>query len=310
MSSRTRIAVLGAGHLGRFHLRILAGLAGAELIGFVDTDDARAGNMVSELGVKRLAGIDEVIDRCQAAVIATPTIAHAEVAEKLLAAGLDVLVEKPITATVEEGERLVALAKEKGRVLAVGHVERHNPAVDAVLREKVAPRFVESERLATFTPRSLDVDVILDLMIHDLDVLLAMVGEPVTEVRAVGVPVLTEKVDIANVRLAFAGGAVANLTASRVSADRVRKIRVFRKDAYFSIDTGAKEVSGYRLVRGSGPMPEIRKLDIAVPPADPLTEELSDFLRAIRERGTAKVSGEAGLEALRLARRILAEMTT
>lgn len=303
-----RLAVVGAGYLGEHHVRIARDLPGATLVGFVESNDERAAVIAEKLGVRRLPDLETVLRECEAATVVVPTVAHAEVAGRLLEGGLDVLVEKPITSSPAEARRLLEIAREKGRVLAVGHVERHNPAVDAVLQLGPKARFIETERLGVWVGRSLDVDVILDLMIHDIDVLLALVPDEVAEVRAIGVPVLTNRVDLANVRIAFRNGAVANLTASRVSADRVRKIRIFQQDAYYSIDTQAREVHAWRLDR-SGATPAIVKADVAVTPADPLTAELADFVRCVRTRDEPKVTGRDGLRALEIARRILDQMT-
>jgi len=302
------MAVVGAGYLGQHHVRILRDLPEVELVGFVEKDDGRAAEISEKLGVRRLPDLSAVLGSCEAATVVVPTAAHADVAGRLLEGGLDVLVEKPVTTTPAEARALIAAAAAGQRVLAVGHVERHNPAVEAVLKLQPQARFVQAERLGVWVGRSLDIDVILDLMIHDIDVLLALVKEEVAEVRAIGVPVLTDRVDLANVRIAFAGGAVANLTASRVSADRVRKIRVFQRDAYYSIDTQAKEVTAYRLVRGDGAA-TIEKVEVPVEPIDPLTAELKDFAACVRERGVPKVTGRDGLRALEIARRILDEMT-
>ena len=225
--------------------------------------------------------------------MATPTVSHAEIATELLEKGVDVLVEKPMTASLEEADRLVALARGKGRILAVGHIERHNPAVEAALQLARSPVFVEVDRLGTFTRRSLDVDVVLDLMIHDLQIALSLARAPVDEIRAAGLAVLTPLVDIANARIAFQGGCVANLTASRVSAQKVRKLRVFAPSLYLSVDMQARTVSAYRLSRG-GPEPEIAFEQVPVAPEEPLARELADFAASVRTRRAPLVDGAAG----------------
>jgi predicted dehydrogenase len=232
--------------------------------------------------------------------VATPTSTHAEVAEELLAGGADVMVEKPMTVTLEEADRLIAVARGNGRVLQVGHIERFNPAVVAVLPLVTEPKFIEAHRLGVFVPRALDVDVVLDLLVHDLDIALEIVKKPVTAIHAVGVPILSKKVDIASIRIEFEGGCVANLTASRVSTEKTRKFRFFQPDWYFSIDTQAKDVKAYRLDRLSGP-PRIVEWPVTVTPADALTAEDGAFLEACRTRTDPPVTGEAGRAALKLA---------
>jgi predicted dehydrogenase len=303
-----RLVVVGAGYLGEHHVRIARDLPGATLVGFVESNDARAAEISARYGVRRLPSLEAAAAECEAASVVVPTVAHAEVAARLLEAGLDVLVEKPITTTPAEARHLIDIAASRDRILAVGHIERHNPAVDAVLKLHPAPRYVETERLGVFVGRSLDVDVVLDLMIHDIDVLLALIPEPVAEVRAIGVPVLTDRIDLANVRIAFEGGAVANLTASRVSSERMRKIRIFQRESYFSIDTQGRTVSAWKLDR-SGAAPAIAKLDVLVESVDPLTAELGDFVQSVRSRVAPKVTGRDGLRALEVARRILDQMT-
>ncbi|MGE3191544.1 MAG: Gfo/Idh/MocA family protein, partial [Vicinamibacterales bacterium] len=234
--------------------------------------------------------------------------AHEAIALTLIELGVHVLVEKPMTRPLEEADRLVAAAAARGVVVAVGHTERFNPAV-AVARPLVrTPRFIEVHRLGTFPDRSLDIDVVFDLMIHDLDLVLDLVRQPVETIEAVGVPVLTPRIDIANVRLRFEGGCIVNLTASRISRDRVRKIRFFQQDVYLSIDYAAQEVETWRLVRGQAPMPAIEGGKLDVPRQEPLALELADFVAAIREGRAPGVPGEDGRRALALAQRIVAKM--
>jgi len=306
-----RTGVVGCGYLGRHHARILADLPGSEPAGFVEPDDAKAAAIEAAHGAKgmvRRRSIRELLDAgATAVVVASPTVTHAEAAEELLAGGADVMVEKPVTATLAEADRLVALARERGRVLQVGHIERFNPAVAAVRPLVTDVKFIEADRLGVFVARALDVDVVLDLLVHDLDIALDLVGRPVKEIRAVGVPILTGKIDIVSVRLSFEGGCVANLTASRVSADRTRKFRFFQPDWYFSIDTQNRDVTAYRLDRMAAP-PRIVQWPVAVPPADPLTSENAAFLTACRDRSVPEVTGEAGRAALKLALDILEEI--
>jgi len=295
-----RLAVVGVGHLGRHHARVLAAMPGAALVGVHDHHEGRAEQVAGAQGLQVLADPERVAEAADAVVIATPTNAHAELATFFLERGRDVLVEKPLAATVAEADELVALARRRGRILAVGHVERHNPAVGAALGTVVRPLFIEAHRLGVFTPRGLDVDVVLDLMIHDLQLVSAWVGEPVREIRAAGAPVLTPRLDIAQARIEFEGGCVANLTASRVSSERMRKLRVFGADVYCSVDMDARTVEASRLSRdGSGP--RIEALPVPVPGGDSLELELADFVSAVRERREPLVNGEAARDALRLA---------
>ncbi len=300
-----RLAVVGVGHLGRHHARVAAELPGVELVGIYDHHEGRAEEVARAGGLRVLSGPEEVAERADAVVVATPTSSHAELAGFFLERGCDVLVEKPITASGRDADALVARARELRRVLQVGHVERYNPAVEAVIGRIENPTFIEGHRLGIFSPRSLDVDVVLDLMIHDLQIVAALVRRPVREIRASGMPVLTPRLDIANARIAFEGGCVANLTASRVSSERMRKLRVFGRSLYCSIDMHARTVDAYRLSRNGGKA-EIVPVDVPVEPGDPLARELADFTGAVRERRDPVVSGEVGRDALHLAERVLA----
>jgi predicted dehydrogenase len=294
-----RIGVVGTGYLGRLHARVLTEIPSCTVAGFVELNDSIASEVESSLKIKRYDSVAALAKDVDCAVVATPTVAHFDVARELLEAGCDVMIEKPITATAEEAKALIALAAEKQRIIQVGHVERYNPAIVAVAEMVRGTRFFEAERLGVFVPRSLDVDVLLDLMIHDLNLVLSLLRQNVTEVRAVGVPVLTDKVDITNVRLELENGAVANLTASRVSAERVRKQRFFGSDFYISVDTKEQEVKGYRLVGR-----EIQPLSVAVGHKEPLRAENEAFLECVRTRTRPIVSAEDGLAAVELARRV------
>jgi predicted dehydrogenase len=298
-----RLAVVGVGHLGRHHARLASELPGVSLVGIHDHHEGRAEEVARERGLTVLSGPEEVARRAQAVVIATPTSSHGALSRFFLERGLDVLVEKPITEEVSAATALVDLARERRRVLGVGHVERYNPAVAAVLARVPEPVFIEGHRLGLFAPRSLDVDVVLDLMIHDLQIVTDLVRRPVREIRAAGMPVVTSKIDIANARIEFEGGCVANLTASRVSSERMRKLRVFGRSLYCSVDMHERSVQAFALGDGSGPS---RIVPVAVPvePGDPLARELSDFVAAVRERRAPLVSGEVGRDALILAERV------
>ena len=305
-----RIGVVGTGSLGRHHVRILASLPGAELVGIHDARPEVAAELAATHGTVAFADVDALAAQVDAMVVAAPTSEHARIGAPLLAAGKHVLVEKPIAGSLEEADELLAAAAAGGghNVLAVGHVEFYNPAVQALLAAGAAPRFVEVERLGVFSPRSLDVDVVLDLMIHDLQILHALDPSDVAEVRATGINVLSPRIDIANVRLELASGCTANLTASRVSAERVRKLRAFSPRGYFSLDYQAQEIKGYRLEGVEG-APQIVRADLPVEPAEPLRRELEAFLRACRGEPTALVRGEEGRRALATALAVVAAMS-
>jgi predicted dehydrogenase len=300
-----RIAVVGVGHLGRHHARVAAELPGATCVGVLDHHAGRADEVAGEFGLRVLASPDAVASEADAVILATPTVTHAELALFYLERGLDVLVEKPFAATLEEADAVLAAARAAGRIVAVGHVERHNPAIEAAMALVPRPAFLEAHRLGVFTTRSLDVDVVLDLMIHDLQIAQALAGGPAVEVRAAGTPVLTPLIDIANARIAFAGGMVANLTASRVSAEKVRKLRLFAPSISVSVDMQAQTVRARRVEREVAE-PEIRPVAITVEKAEPLVREQTDFVRSVRSRAAPLVSGQEGREALALASRVLA----
>lgn len=303
MSAPLRVAVIGVGHLGQHHARLLAGMAGVRLVGVVDTNQPRAEQIAQAFGSQAFTAAADVLDRVDAVSVAVPTTSHVEVSRLFLERGIPVLVEKPIAASVAEADALLACAAANQATLAVGHTERFNPAVTAALPLVSRPRFIEVHRLGTFPDRSLDIDVIFDLMIHDLDMLLAAVGSEVESVEAVGVHVLTPRTDIANARLRFADGCIANITASRISRDRVRKARFFQHDSYVSIDYAAQEVEVYRLgFDGGRPAIQGGRLDIAN--EEPLLRELVDFVKAVQSGTAPLVDGRAGRDALALASRI------
>jgi predicted dehydrogenase len=327
------------GAFGRNHARVYRDLAQqreAEFVGIVDFDHARAVAVAAEFGTRAFATIDELLREAKpnAASVAVPTVEHLNVARKLMEAGVDVLIEKPLAPSLSEADELIRLAQRTNRIGMVGHLERFNPAVRATIPLLTQPMFFEVHRLSIFTPRSLDVDVVLDLMIHDLDVVLSFVDSPVKEVRAVGLPILTEKVDIANVRLEFDSGCVANFTASRVSTERVRKLRFFQPHQYLSLDYTRQDVIAFTVetrsssdlvaqapspVQSFNPMefmgseelgrhPSSPNIKLAKPPIvkeEPLMAEIKEFLRAVRERSKPIVSLEDGRKALAVALDIL-----
>jgi predicted dehydrogenase len=303
-----RVGVVGVGHLGRHHARILGSLDGAELVAVVDINEPRAREVAAQYGTRPLTDYRELFGRVDAVCVAVPTESHLEVARPFLERGISALVEKPIARSPREADALLEAAAKGGAVLAAGHTERYNPAVQAALPLVTTPQFVEVHRLGVFPERSLDIDVVFDLMIHDLDVVAALVRSPVVSVEAVGVPVLTPRVDIANARLRFESGCIANITASRISRDRVRKVRFFQPDAYISIDYAAKEVEAYRLTRPAGQRPVIEGGKLPVPQDEPLKLELADFLGAVREKRPPMVTGEDGRRAVILAEQITQEI--
>jgi len=301
-----RVAIVGCGDFGRNHVRVYREL-GAEIAGIYDTDRARREQVAAEFGVPALDGIEGLTGRVDAASVAVPTVSHAQAGCALLAQGIDVLVEKPMASSLAEADELIAAAQRHGRILQVGHLERFNPGLVAAQPHVGRPLFFEVHRLGIFSPRSLDVDVIYDVMIHDLDILLTLVGEPVVDVRAVGIPVVTKRVDIAHARLEFSGGAVANVTASRVSTERVRKLRFFQTHEYLSVDFARRDAMRIRVAGTSeSGMPQFAFEKLAAEPVEPLRAELEAFLESVRSRRTPLVDGAAGRRALELADRVMA----
>jgi predicted dehydrogenase len=302
-----RVAVIGVGHLGRHHARLLSAMEGVRLTAVVDPVVERAVAAAEATGARALTDARE-LGEIDAVTVAVPTELHKDVAMPFLERGIAVLVEKPMARSIAEADALIEAARASGATLAVGHTERYNPAVSTVLPLIAKPRFIEVHRLGAFPDRSLDIDVVFDLMIHDLDVILSIVEAEVTGIEAVGVPVLTSRYDIANARLRFADGCIANVTASRISRDRVRKIRIFQSDAYISIDYAAQEVEGYRLRRRDGARPDIEGGQLPIARDEPLRRELADFVGAVRDRRPPLVTADAGRRALALAQAIADKM--
>ena len=311
-----RVGVLGVGSLGFHHARILREVPGAEMAGVYDDDAARLEKVAAELGVRAFRSRGELLESVDAAVIAVPTTVHTEVALPAIDAGVHLLIEKPIASTLEEAEAIVSAARERNLVVLTGHVERFNGALRACEPYLEDPRFIESHRLAPFNPRGTDVAVVLDLMIHDIDLVLGLVGTPVETVDSIGVPVLTPSADIANARLSFANGAVANITASRVSFERMRKIRFFQTSGYMSLDLAAGTGEFLRLKPGAR-LPEggemgvaalmglVERIELKGDGTEPLRAELEAWVAAVRGEGPLVVSGEAGRDALRVALQIM-----
>jgi predicted dehydrogenase len=306
------VGVVGVGHLGSHHARAWSRIEGAVLVGGFDPDPAVRERAARELNLTAYESLEALADRVDVVSIAAPTPRHADLALDCLSRGLHVLVEKPMAGSTAEGASMLACARAQKRALFVGQVERFNPAVQAARPYLHSPRFIEAHRLAPIVPRGIDVDVILDLMIHDLDLALWLTRSRVTEVHAVGVPVLTPRIDIANARLTFATGCVANLTASRVSRDKVRKIRFFEANEYLSIDCLNRSVEAYTLKAADSDAPEdllrrIQPLDLRVDPRDPLESELTHFLALAREPEGSWEETETALEALRVAEEVRAQ---
>jgi predicted dehydrogenase len=298
-----RAAVIGVGYFGSRHADKLARLPGVRLEYVVDSDAARAAAIAAKTGARATANFRDVLGAVDVATVAVPTQAHAEVAEALLGAGIHVLIEKPLTATLAEADRVVAAAAKRGVVLRVGHLERFNPALAAVRDRIAAPRYIECERLAPFKPRGTDVDVLLDLMIHDLDIVLSLVDSPVVDVRALGVPVLTKSIDIANARIEFANGCVANIDASRMSVKPSRKLRLFQPDCYMSLDLQDRTVDMVRADPRAtgGPIPGFALERSEYPEGDSLEAELAAFVDAVRGRDQPAATGQDARRALELA---------
>ena len=305
---RLRVGVIGVGYVGRHHARLLGSSEDVELVTVVDVDHNKAQLVASETGSGVELNVSRLKREVDAVTVAVPTADHASVAIPFLDAGIPVLVEKPIAASLSEADRMIQAASDSGTLLAVGHSERYNPAVTTAMPLVNEPRFIEVHRLAAFQSRGLDVDVIFDVMIHDLDLLLSIVRAEVESVEAIGVPVLTDRHDIANVRLRFANGCIANLTASRISRDRVRKLRFFQHHALVTVDCAAKAVEAFQVIRDAEGEAKIRGGEVAVPDGEPLALELRDFVGAVKANREPFVDGVAGRRALALAEWIAASM--
>ncbi|MBI3620911.1 MAG: Gfo/Idh/MocA family oxidoreductase [Nitrospirae bacterium] len=298
--SELAVGVIGVGYLGQHHARLYGQMAGVRLVGVVDPEADRATTVARSTGCAVFPDIARLAKEVKAVSIVVPTPLHHEVALQCLELGLDVLLEKPMTTTLEQADELIRAAERRQAILQIGHLERFNGAVLAVVPFLTTPRFIESHRLGPFMERGTDVDVVLDLMIHDIDMVLSLVKSPVEEIRAVGVPVLSSQVDIANARIEFANGCAANVTASRVSKDKMRKIRVFQSDAYISIDYQKQDAVVYRRVM-KDQQPTIVFEPLRIEKDEPLKAELESFVRVVTNRAAPVVTGRDGREALRVA---------
>jgi len=309
MAAPIKVGVIGVGYLGRFHAEKYAHLQGVELVGVADLNQARAVEIAQALGTGAFADYRQLLPEVAAVSVAVPTSGHFAVVKDALEAGCRVLVEKPISVSVAEADALVGLARERGLTLMVGHLERFNSAMEELKARVTAPRFIESHRLSFFKERGTDVDVVLDLMIHDLDHVLNLVPSPVKEIRAAGISVLTDRIDLANARLEFTDGCIANLTASRMSFKSMRKFRLFQSDAYLAVDFENRELTvAFKKEGAMGPIPGVALETRRFPQEDILNKEIVAFVEAIKTGQEAPVSGEAGRAALNLALDIMAEM--
>jgi predicted dehydrogenase len=306
---KIRVGVVGVGALGQHHARVYASMPNVVLVGVADTKPGRAEEIAGPLGTKAFTDHRELFGKVDAVSISTPTTLHADIGAQFLKEGAHILVEKPISNTLEGADKLIRAAEDSRRVLQVGHLERFNPAVRA-LREIVRePRFFEAHRMGLFSPRSLDIDVILDLMIHDLDIISLLVPFPPTQISAVGIAILSRRIDIANARITFANGCVANVTASRVSMEKIRKLRFFQRQEYVSLDYSRQDVAIFGLHPPSSPtgIPELVGRNLTPPKKEPLDEELKAFLNAVQSSGPVECSGVEAKNALAIALQILAQ---
>jgi predicted dehydrogenase len=303
--NKIRVGVIGVGSLGQHHARVYASLPEAELAGVVDALPERAGEVAARFGCSAYSDYTDLFGRVDAVNIAAPTTLHAEIGVHCLKEGIHVLAEKPIAHTLEAADQLIQAARENDRVLQIGHLERFNPAVVALREIVTRPRFFEAHRMGLFSPRSLDVDVILDLMIHDLDIISLLAPSAVEKITAVGIAILSNRIDIANARIQFADGCVANITASRVSMEKIRKLRLFQKQEYISLDYTRQDLAVFSLKHAAGaPLPEIVNRKIEPEKKEPLMLELISFLEAIRGKHQVACGGDEGRRALMLAMQI------
>ncbi|MDP8262809.1 MAG: Gfo/Idh/MocA family oxidoreductase [Candidatus Ancaeobacter aquaticus] len=300
---KLKAVVIGVGHLGRHHARVYTELQDVELVGVVDSDSGRGNKVAKKHNVQYYSSIEPILDTVDVANVVVPTPAHFEIAEKLLCSGVHVLIEKPITETLEQAEKLVKLQKEKDVVLQVGHIERFNPAIRAVKDIVFNPMFVEVHRLCPYNPRGTDVGVVLDLMIHDIDILLNLVPSPVKEIRAVGINVVSENDDIANARIEFENGCVANIAASKIGNKEMRKIRIFQNKAYISLDY--QNQNGYIYTMNNA---KVRRKKIPLKKDEPLKSEIQSFIESVKKNEVPLVTGEHGLHALEVAMEIIAQI--
>ncbi|MBL8189130.1 MAG: Gfo/Idh/MocA family oxidoreductase [Acidobacteria bacterium] len=307
MSQKIKTAVIGVGHLGKEHARVYHSLEQCDLVAVCDTNESGGHLIAEKYGARYTKDYRELLGEVEAVSVATPTVNHHEVTCAFLEAGVGVLVEKPISRTLEEADEMIRLAEAKNVVLQVGHIERFNPAFQALQRELTSPKFFEAHRMGIFTMRSLDIDVVMDLMVHELDIIATLTGSEVVKIEAVGIPILTQKIDLANARLEFANGCIANITASRVSAERLRKLRVFQPNEYYSLDYAEQQVGVFKLTppKTAGALPEIVAQGLDITKREPLLAEIESFVSAVSANTVPVVTGAEGRRALALAIEVL-----
>lgn len=307
MAEKIKTAVIGVGHLGQAHARVHASLEHVELVAVCDINETRGREIAERHATRFVRDYRELFDQVEAVSVATPTVNHCEISCAFLEAGVHVLVEKPIARSLDEADEMIRAAESKNLVLQAGHIERFNPAFVALRRRIERPRFFEAHRMGVFTPRSLDIDVVMDLMVHELDIIASLVKTEVVKLEAVGIPILTPKIDLANARLEFAGGCVANITASRVAGERLRKLRVFQPNEYYSLDYAEQQVAALKLIppKTAGALPEIAAESLWIEKREPLLAEIESFVAAIQSRTAPEVDGAEGRRALALAIEVL-----
>lgn len=307
MTNKTKTAVIGVGHLGKEHARVYHSIEEAELVAVCDTNETNGRAVAERCGAKFVKDFRDLLGEVEAVSVATPTVNHHEVTCAFLEAGVSVLVEKPISRTVEEANEMIRLAEAKNAVLQVGHIERFNPSFQALQQQLTAPKFFEAHRMGIFTLRSLDIDVVMDLMVHELDIIATLVKSEAVKIEAVGIPILTPKIDLANARLEFANGCIANITASRVAGERLRKLRVFQPNEYYSLDYAEQQVGMFKLIppKAAGALPEIVAQGLEVTKREPLLAEIESFVSSVRSHTVPIVTGIEGRRALALALEVL-----
>lgn len=307
MTEKIKTAVIGVGHLGKEHARVYHTIETAELVAVCDTNETNGRAIAERYGVRFTSDYRELLGEVEAVSVATPTINHHEATCACLEAGVSVLVEKPISHTLAEADEMIRLAEAKGAVLQVGHIERFNPAFRALQQQLTAPKFFEAHRMGIFTLRSLDIDVVMDLMVHELDIISSLVSSEVVRIEAVGIPILTPKIDLANARLEFANGCIANITASRVAGERMRKLRIFQPNEYYSLDYAEQQVGMFKLLppKTEGALPEIVAQGLEITKREPLLAEIESFVSSVRSRTAPVVTGAEGRRALALALEVL-----
>ena len=307
MADKIKTAVIGVGSLGQAHARVHASLEQVELVAVCDVNETRGREIADARATRFVRDYRELIDQVEAVSVATPTVSHCEISLAFLEAGVHVLVEKPIARSLDEADEMIRAAESKNLVLQTGHIERFNPAFVALRRRIERPRFFEAHRMGVFTPRSLDIDVVMDLMVHELDIIASLVRSDVVKLEAVGVPILTPRIDLANARLEFADGCVANITASRVAGERLRKLRVFQPNEYYSLDYAEQQVAALKLLppKAAGALPEIAAEALPIEKREPLLAEIESFVAAVQSRTPPEVGGAEGRRALGLAIEVL-----